>query len=804
MTQTPENQQQYGSILTILGENAEQNGKLQNKQISFTHIAIGDANDTYVQPGRGQTALVNELARVQVNSVDVLQPTPDSVPMLKVEAILPDHVNDLVIREFAAVAEFNGQTYFHAVGNCARIYVPPPVNNGNVLTPVTLEMIFVITSAEPIIEIDPNVVTASREWAGHQDHQTLEQSSNLKVYPLNKNLSVGDTVPAGHNGLRIKDRVYRISCSGKVEHIDANGTYIIVDGKKRYLQPCLDGQKLYSIDNLINYPLSDWGEKINYAAEICREDSLTLWIPNNIYKFNTTIELRDIDVQWDGKLELCTNTIGIILNYNVNLKGNPRIIRSKDLEHFDQTMVLLTSPGSIVGGSSKTKGCVENKIEQLQILNGWIDYDSHDHGVVIDISKMTGRGLMLLAGSWILGLTSIRTHEFVWRNYINDVFVDGFAYPYVLQAVIDDIDPNRWTTWVNGNKLRCLGARRFKKALTVISPLMKPNLEIGGEVAGNTCSELDFQWSNDTSECFLECSGRGNKFEFMGWDGPKDGQATIRFIRNNDFPDGYAEAAGNIVELYGSTAKELNGSDLSPFVYEDNPGLNTFIANGATTKNLIPEEAPPTVGSALTRSYIPKVDNFFAFINTRPKYEAKLYKNGVLQGSVDLTPMFDFNPESAVHLDVQPGDSYEVEISMRVSRTHFNMIGSTLGYKQFNSGRVLIELKGAEGEEIYSSSQSLKTSNVTGFINAPNVKTIRLVYSDFDAAGQLNITSIYGKTYNFNSSSGIMTADGECWMEADVKINKQGSGLVLRDRHHGGRFRLYIENGEIKTEPYVL
>ncbi|ELB1500419.1 phage tail protein [Vibrio alginolyticus] len=164
MTQPPENQQQYGSILTILGENAEQNGKLQNKQITFTHMAIGDANDEYVQPDRKQTTLVNELARIPVNSVDVLQPTPDSVPMLKVEAILPDDVNDLVIREFAAVATFDGNTYFHAVGNCARIYVPAPINNGNVSTPVTLEMIFVITSADPIVEIDPNVVTASREY----------------------------------------------------------------------------------------------------------------------------------------------------------------------------------------------------------------------------------------------------------------------------------------------------------------------------------------------------------------------------------------------------------------------------------------------------------------------------------------------------------------------------------------------------------------------------------------------------------------------------------------------------------------
>lgn len=205
MSQTPENQQQYGSILTILGENAEQNGKLKNKQIDFTHIAIGDANDTYVQPDRAQASLVNELARIPVNSVDVLQPTPDSVPMLKVEAILPDDVNDLVIREFAAVATFDGNTYFHAVGNCARIYVPPPVNNGNVNTPVTLEMIFVITSAEPIVEIDPLVVTASRQYVKDKQ-QTWVQTKDLDYEQIHAKLGfrggmrlafLGDSIMAG-------------------------------------------------------------------------------------------------------------------------------------------------------------------------------------------------------------------------------------------------------------------------------------------------------------------------------------------------------------------------------------------------------------------------------------------------------------------------------------------------------------------------------------------------------------------------------------------------------------------------------
>ncbi|HFG1615292.1 TPA: phage tail protein [Vibrio cholerae] len=179
----PESEQQYGSILTVLGENAEQNGKLLNKQIVFTHIAFGDANDTYVQPDRKAQGLVNELYRIPVNSVDVLQATPDSVPILKVEAILPDNVNDVVIREFAAVATFNGQSYFHAIGNCARVYVPRPINNGNVSNPVTLEMTFVITSAEPIVEIDPTVITASREWVQQKAKIKAEETTQGRTLP---------------------------------------------------------------------------------------------------------------------------------------------------------------------------------------------------------------------------------------------------------------------------------------------------------------------------------------------------------------------------------------------------------------------------------------------------------------------------------------------------------------------------------------------------------------------------------------------------------------------------------------------
>ncbi|MBH9741378.1 phage tail protein, partial [Vibrio navarrensis] len=188
----PESEQQYGSILTALGESAEQNGKMLKKPVEFTHIAFGDANDTYVQPDRKAQSLVNELYRIPVNSVDVLQPTPDSVPILKVEALIPDDIHDVVIREFAAVATFNGQSYFHAVGNCARVYVPNPVNNGQLNNPVSLEMTFVITSAEPIVEMDPNVITASRNYVNTQVSKSDERVAQALIDQNGKDWFIGD------------------------------------------------------------------------------------------------------------------------------------------------------------------------------------------------------------------------------------------------------------------------------------------------------------------------------------------------------------------------------------------------------------------------------------------------------------------------------------------------------------------------------------------------------------------------------------------------------------------------------------
>ncbi|ASC56504.1 phage tail protein [Vibrio vulnificus] len=289
----PESEQQYGSILTVLGESAEQNGKMLKKPVEFTHIAFGDANDTYVQPDRKSQSLVNELYRIPVNSVDVLQATPDSVPILTVEALLPDDIHDVVIREFAAVATFNGQEYFHAIGNCARIYVPSPINNGQINNPVSLEMTFVITSAEPIVLINPNVITASRSYVIDRTSSAQNQLAGGVVFPFDSKNSakIGDEVTSGVKALRIAGQVFTLS-----EEINENAIISHIDLQKKLVT--IGGEK-YAISPLsLNFriePYAGLGQRNNNIPE------------RSITKYNWPLDLDDdlgspLTIMWDESI----------------------------------------------------------------------------------------------------------------------------------------------------------------------------------------------------------------------------------------------------------------------------------------------------------------------------------------------------------------------------------------------------------------------------------------------------------------------------------------------------------------------
>ncbi|MBD0786720.1 phage tail protein [Vibrio sp. Y2-5] len=184
----PESALNYGSILTLLGENAEINGKLNNKPINFTHIAIGDGNDQYVQPSRTQTTLVNEITRIPITGMEKIEPSEEGgIPLLKVWAKIPDNIVDVAVREFAAIAVYDGNSYLHAVGNSVRIPILSGVNNGGEVNDIYIEMTFAVTSLDPIIMIDPTIVTATRKYVDDKDKAHVDAPDPHSQYAMSAN-----------------------------------------------------------------------------------------------------------------------------------------------------------------------------------------------------------------------------------------------------------------------------------------------------------------------------------------------------------------------------------------------------------------------------------------------------------------------------------------------------------------------------------------------------------------------------------------------------------------------------------------
>ncbi|EJB8414110.1 phage tail protein [Vibrio vulnificus] len=176
MMSIPESEQTFGSTLTISGENVEVNAKLNKKPYEFAYIAIGDAHDEYVQPSRTQTGLVNEVVRLPVSSVEMIQPSDvNAPPQLQITAVVPNDCPDMAVRELAAISVYDGNQYYHAIGNCPRIPILSTITQGGEGYDYVIQMTFVVTSVDQIVLVDPHIVTASRQFVLNQFKAHVEE-----------------------------------------------------------------------------------------------------------------------------------------------------------------------------------------------------------------------------------------------------------------------------------------------------------------------------------------------------------------------------------------------------------------------------------------------------------------------------------------------------------------------------------------------------------------------------------------------------------------------------------------------------
>lgn len=601
MSQPPENQQQYGSILTILGENAEQNGKLKNKQITFTHIAIGDANDQYVQPDRKQTALVNELARIPVNSVDVLQPTPDSTPMLKVEAILPDDVNDLIIREFAAVATFDGNTYFHAVGNCARIYVPAPVNNGNVSTPVTLEMIFVITSADPIVEIDPNVVTASRQYVTDITAKRQKASSGGSKQ-LDLKTGVWGQDADGVDRVSLDDDTYWFAWdvpSGMIRNFVVNNDYGTAtmecerNGSTSYFEfvsPPID--TLREQGDIKGFGAVSGADCTNAINAMLATGKKVLIKEDMHAKYSGSLKMAGNKMQLDGILEFVDNVDGLILQHeNTLIRGMGSVICSHSAY----------SKAPVLHLADDAYPVARNNICDIG---------------TIAVSQDTYQGKCV---HYLAGVGSNDTRQSITSCKTIAARVIGAAYGVLYECNASPTSEVGKTNYVNANYTEFQFISKCARAVHSRCPKVDSEGQIVGETSSNVTKVYGgYQCGDWSVPPLVNFQGDANEFDGDIWDYKAKHFPLVEFsIQPNIHPNN--QSIRNKVILrsgYSNDADQplkTNGAIIDPFVdneviTQNDMGMRQHLVSMNASKRTLRNEAT---------SFLGKVENWLAYANRK-------------------------------------------------------------------------------------------------------------------------------------------------------------------------------------------
>jgi len=158
---------QFGGFLTALGAAQDANSKALGIPWKLTHMLIGDANGADPVPAPGQTALVNQVYRAQLNQLYV---SPVDANVLIAELVLPPNVGGWWIRELALEDE---DGVFSAVANCAPSY-KPVLAQGSGRNQVVRMHVVTSGTANIQLKIDPSVVLATRAYcdgliAGHAE-----------------------------------------------------------------------------------------------------------------------------------------------------------------------------------------------------------------------------------------------------------------------------------------------------------------------------------------------------------------------------------------------------------------------------------------------------------------------------------------------------------------------------------------------------------------------------------------------------------------------------------------------------------
>ncbi|WP_336634892.1 phage tail protein [Lysinibacillus fusiformis] len=165
----------FYTILTNAGLAAIANAVINQTQVNFAKLGVGDGNGAYYAPTQEATALRNQVWIGNISSVTADTTNPNWV---NVETVIPGSVGGFEIRELGI---FDDNNVLLAIGKLPLTYKPNFAEGSS--KDLYIKAIFEVTNASAVtLKVDPSVIYASKKYVDDKiDSHAKERASTTKL-----------------------------------------------------------------------------------------------------------------------------------------------------------------------------------------------------------------------------------------------------------------------------------------------------------------------------------------------------------------------------------------------------------------------------------------------------------------------------------------------------------------------------------------------------------------------------------------------------------------------------------------------
>ncbi len=175
----------FYTILTNAGLAAIANAVINQTQVNFAKLGVGDGNGAYYTPTQEATALRNQVWIGNISSVTADTTNPNWV---NVETVIPGNVGGFEIRE---IGIFDDNNVLLAIGKLPITYKPNFAEGSS--KDLYIKAIFEVTNASAVtLKVDPSVIYASKKYVDDKVATVVSGLENVQQQ-LNQQTAAIDT-----------------------------------------------------------------------------------------------------------------------------------------------------------------------------------------------------------------------------------------------------------------------------------------------------------------------------------------------------------------------------------------------------------------------------------------------------------------------------------------------------------------------------------------------------------------------------------------------------------------------------------